>query len=205
MRNPLLLATRGLLDTVIINSISIASEGATGIPTVIGIQTILEPNSIVSQEVFGSVVVENRKLIAPTSFNSGQVVGAPNILTGPIDLYPSSISSLEFVGLNTNVSKGPLFINPVGIRKLLQFGRPTIQDGVSLTIPQSSRATYQSMAVYLRSTGRFVSLSSNGLIMEWLTSEGIGEGQFNGMLFKYWESKGFEGSYNDKWLAWIRS
>jgi len=205
MLNPLLIATRGYVKTVLINTLSIASGASCGTPSVVEGHIEIVPNSIVTQELFGHTRVLDVQLINPIFNMLGDAVGGPTILTGAVDLLPTSVGSSEFMGLNSAVSVGSAFINPVAIRKLLQFGRPTIQDGVSLTIPQSSRATYQSMAVYLRSTGRFLSVSSNGLIMEWLVSEGIEENQFNNMLFDYWESRGFEGSYNDKWLAWIRS
>ena len=179
---------------------SIPSEESFGNPTVVNLSQVLGVTSIASLEAFGLATIVGSQVLQPSSISSLEALGEPVIISGAIILEPSSIGSQELLGTPSLVYAQ--LVSVTGINSEEAFGLAIVQDGIALVIPVNSRATYQAIQAYLRSTDKFVSVQNNGIIVEWLRSEGITEGAFNNMFNDYWESKGFTGAYNDRWKKW---
>mgnify|MGYP003645003965 CR=1 FL=1 len=179
---------------------SILSEESFGNPTVVNLSQVLGVTSIASLEAFGLATIVGSQVLQPSSISSLEALGEPVIISGAIILEPSSIGSQELLGTPSLVYAQ--LVSVTGINSEEAFGLAIVQDGIALVIPVNSRATYQAIQAYLRSTDKFVSIQNNGIIVEWLRSEGITEGAFNNMFNDYWESKGFTGAYNDRWKKW---
>jgi hypothetical protein len=192
--------------SVIVSGVSVSPTGITS-EEVIGSHTVatagisIQPNGIVSLEVVNSpTVLVGGVLLSPSGITTEEVVSNPSILTGSTILTPEGITSLEDFG-NINLVFDQV-VEVVSVESGEVFGTAIIQDGIALVIPADSRHTYQAMQEFLDGTGKFVSSQNNGILMEWLKSEGINGEQFNELFNNYWEGLGYTGAYNDKWKKW---
>tara|TARA_R110000823_G_C15952958_1_gene502544 strand:- start:21232 stop:22596 length:1365 start_codon:yes stop_codon:yes gene_type:complete len=193
------LESGGTVGTIITPT-GISSTTQAGSPAVINLTQFLGATGVTSVEAFGSPVLLSSQILQPTSTASIESIGSPSILSGAITLGVEGVSSQDALGAPKLIYTQ--LVSVTGVSSQEMFGIAIVQDGVELIIPLNKRDTYQKIQEYLASTGRFVSESNNGIILEWLRSEGIDEGQINDALFQYLKSKGFTGAYNDKWKGW---
>ena len=70
------------------------------------------------------------------------------------------------------------------------------------SVPQASRVSLNKIAYALMDTGSYSSTQVNGILVEWLVSEGITKSELNEMLYKYLGGLGYSGALNEKLKQW---
>lgn len=170
-------------------------------PQVLSSGVLLSPLGIPPSEVVNLPTIQvGEYTLSPAGIGSGELLGSPLVSTGELQLLPTSIGSAEGFGVPALVYAQLVQVS--GIQSKEVFGLHIVSDGQALVIPLGDRDTYQRIATYLKSTGRFVSEQNNDIIIEWLRSELLESGQFNDLFMEYWSRAGLTGAYNDRWKKW---
>jgi hypothetical protein len=186
---------------VLVSPSSVSSLEQIPQPQVVSSGVLLSPSGIPSGEVINLPTIQvGDYALLPVGIGSAELFGNPLISAGGLELLPTSISSSSSFGVPALVYAQ--VVQTVGIGSKEVFGLHIVSDGEALLIPLGDRETYQKLANYLRSTGRFVSEQNNDIIIEWLRSELLESGQFNDLFMEYWNRAGLTGAYNDRWKKW---
>jgi hypothetical protein len=186
---------------VLIDPVAITTQESVGNPTISLGGIVIAPSAIPSQEFVGQPVITTQGVvIQPVVISTEEAVGAPTLVTGVVIVIPDGIPTEEAVG------------DPV-IQLLLQqifpdeilteefVGQPAVFGGAVIAIPVRSRQTWNAVAKYLR--GLVFKGSDNDVIVAWLRSEGLEEGEYNDLWYNYLLQNGFlDGSLTDKYAAW---